>query len=102
MTSPLLEPLAVVHNGRVIDRGAVPRMTREAFGDALLEAVAQGHRVVSMFANLEGAEGGGGGEAGGVRSAGGRSGGVAARGLYAAGRAEMEGLYAGVSAGTLV
>ena len=51
MTSPLLDPLAVVRNGRAIAREAIPQLSVSAFGDAVHEGIAAGHRVASMFGN---------------------------------------------------
>jgi Ni,Fe-hydrogenase III large subunit len=59
MTAAPLEPLPVIRNGRAIDRDSIPLLSLDAFGDALLEAVELGHRVVAMFASEELAAGDG-------------------------------------------
>ena len=46
--------LAAVGNGRSIDRTAIPELPGPEFREAILEAVAGGQRVVSLFGAAEG------------------------------------------------
>ena len=54
MTRP--NHLAVIGNGRAIDRAAIPELPAPEFRAAILDAVADGERVVSLFGMAEGAE----------------------------------------------
>jgi Ni,Fe-hydrogenase III large subunit len=56
MTTPpaptsLLDSLAVVRNGRAIERASIPQLSTAAFREALLQALADGQRVSAMFAD---------------------------------------------------
>ena len=54
MTSPALENLAVIRNGRAIPRHAIPQLSHSAFRQTLLQSVSEGHRAASMFADAMG------------------------------------------------
>ena len=49
--TPPAYPLAILGNGRAIDRAEIPELSSDAFKRAILDAVARDQRVVSLFAS---------------------------------------------------